>query len=57
MLIRLLPALLLCTCLVSAEAEKSNFTFSATYGVHPVGFSRCAAVRLHAFLSSRGCGR
>src|SRR5689334_9456143 len=36
--IKVLATLLLCICLAAAAAEKSNFTFSATYGAHPVGF-------------------
>jgi hypothetical protein len=36
--ISFLAALLPCACLAAAQAEKSNFTFSETYGVHPVGF-------------------
>lgn len=36
--IRFLAALLLCVCLAAAAAEKSNFTFSETYGTHRVGF-------------------
>ena len=37
--IKFLAALLLCACLAAAAAEKSNFTFSETYGAHPVGFA------------------
>ena len=35
---KVLAVLLLCTCGVATAAEKSNFTFSAPYGPHPVGF-------------------